>query len=135
MVDRSGGYHGHMTMADGAHVTLTASEAERLWHQIEIAKECRAKRLPDEKAALDAMMEAFTRLQELGWREAVYCPKDGTSFQVIEAGSTGVHHCHYEGEWPKGSWWVHDGGDMWPSRPILFRPLPAPPPDTGTAQG
>lgn len=53
--------------------------------------------------------------------DAVYCPKDGTVFDAIEVGSTGIHPCHYDGEWPHGSWWTHEAGDLWPSRPCLFR--------------
>lgn len=105
------------------HEPLTRAEADRFWKAAEAAKASRAERMPDVKAALDAMHDAYTRLKELGWREASYCPKDGTHFQVIEPGSTGIHDANYTGEWPKGSWWVYDG-DVWPSRPILFRLYP-----------
>jgi hypothetical protein len=81
-------------------------------------------RSPEERALLDAMFKQFDGLRELGWQEAVYCPKDGSVFLAIEAGSTGVHECHYQGEWPKGSWWTHAAGDLWPSHPILWKPLP-----------
>jgi hypothetical protein len=84
----------------------------------------RAARMPDERSAIHAMVEAFMRLKELGWNDAIYCPKDGSSFNVIEPGSTGIFRAHYEGEWPKGSWSLEDGGDLWPSRPILFRLYP-----------
>ena len=84
----------------------------------------RAVKLPDEQSALNAMFEAYDRLREFGWREACYCPKDGTPFQAIEAGSTGIFDCTYQGEWPTGSYWIADGGDLWPSTPILFRPYP-----------
>lgn len=67
------------------------------------------------------MFDAYDRLRRLGWREIEYCPKDGTVFEAIEAGSTGVHDCHYDGEWPTGYWWVHAPGDLYPSHPILFR--------------
>lgn len=42
-------------------------------------------------------------------------------FQVIEAGSTGIHPCVYQGKWPNGHWWITADGDMCPSRPVLFR--------------
>lgn len=64
----------------------------------------------------------------LGWREAIYAPKDGTVFESISAGSTGIHLCHYEGEWPEGSFWVHDVDDLWPGLPLLFRPMQEPKP-------
>ena len=81
--------------------------------------------MPTEQSAIDMMFEAFDRLrQDFGWREAIYCPKDGSSFEVLEAGSTGIFPCHYEGEWPTGSWCIEqDGGS--PSRPVLFRLHPA----------
>ena len=65
--------------------------------QIEEAKRKRAELMPTEKEALLLAFEAWKRLKELGWKEAIYCPKDGTVFSAIEA------------------------GDMWPSHPILFK--------------
>lgn len=117
-------YHGHMTMNDGTHVALSADQANALWEEVERRDKELAACLPDERSALAALHEAFCRLKQLGWREAIYCPKDGTSFQVIEAGSTGIFDCHYVGTWPDGGWWIADGGDLWPSRPILFRLYP-----------
>lgn len=81
----------------------------------------RAVDMPTEQDAINAMWRAYQRLKELGWREAIYCPKDGTVFDAIEAGSTGIHPCHYEGDWPKGCWWLHEANDLWPSRPVLFK--------------
>lgn len=115
---------GHKTFADGSHAPLRRDEAEAMLAAAEASKAKRAQDMPDVQAALDAMARAYLRLTELGWQGAIYCPKDGTVFEAIEAGSTGIHRCHYEGEWPNGHWWAHDAGDMWPSRPILFRPLP-----------
>lgn len=120
---------GHVTMADGTHKPLSAEEAQALWEQVEASRARRLAAMPDERAALNTLMDAYTRLKELGWREAIYCPKDGTEFEVIEAGSTGIHRCHYDGEWPNGSWWISAGGDLWPSRPILFRLLSGGPND------
>lgn len=112
---------GHKTMMDGTHLPITRAEADEIMAHIAAREAKRAADMPDERAAIDAMFEAFQRLKELGWREARYCPKDGSSFDVIEPGSTGIHRGHYEGTWPTGSWWLEDGGDLWPSRPILFR--------------
>lgn len=81
----------------------------------------RASDMPTEADALSVMFQAYQRLRELGWREAVYCPNDGSIFNAIEAGSTGIHDCSYEGEWPGGRWWLYGDGDIWPSRPILFK--------------
>jgi hypothetical protein len=103
------------------HEPLTRAEGDAIWKACEDARQKRAEQTPDEQAALRQMHEAYTRLKELGWSEASYCPKDGSTFNVIKAGSTGIFRCYYEGEWPKGSWWVQDEGDLWPSRPILFK--------------
>ena len=84
--------------------------------------DARAALMPTEQDAIKMMAEAFTRLKDLGWREAIYCPKDGSTFDAIEPGSTGIHPTHYSGEWPTGSWWCEGGGDLWPSRPCLYRP-------------
>lgn len=56
--------------------------------------------------------------------DAIYCPKDGSTFEIIEVGSTGIFRAHYHGEWPTGGWLAEDGGDLWPSHPCLFRLLP-----------
>jgi hypothetical protein len=82
----------------------------------------RAALIPTEQDAIKLMFECHQRLQELGWREVIYCPKDGSVFDAISPGSTGIHPTHYSGDWPSGSWWCEDGGDIWPSRPCLYRP-------------
>ena len=99
---------------------VSEKEFERLLAEIESEKAFRAEKMPDERAAIRQLNEAVTRLKELGWNNAIYCPKDGSMFSVIEAESTGIHECNYQGEWPTGSWWIYDG-DVWPSRPILWR--------------
>lgn len=124
MTREAKGFSGHWTLRDGSHVAMTPAEAEALWKETERRRAERAEKLPDERAALLAMFEAFDRLRELGWSEAIYCPKDGSSFHVIEAGSTGIHRAHYSGEWPDGSWWIEEEGDLSPSRPILYRLFP-----------
>ncbi len=114
-------YHGHLTMADGTHVPLTKEAAAELWRDAEAAREKRAADMPDDQAALRVLFEAFQRLKELGWREAIYCPKDGRAFDAIEAGSTGIHECRYHGDWPNGSWDIYADSDVWGSHPILYR--------------
>lgn len=116
---------GHKTWADGSHTPLLKSEADALWVQVEAAKARRESLMPTLDDCLRMLGDVSQRLRELGWSEAIYCPKDGTVFDAIEFGSTGIHACHYEGEWPKGSWWVEDGGDLWPSRPVMYRKRPA----------
>lgn len=111
---------GHKTLYDGSHVPLLRHEADELMAACDAAKAKRLVDMPDETAALLHLMEAFTRLKELGWREAIYCPKDGTPMLAIEAGSTGQHPCRYYGEWPDGGW--TDG--EYNLRPILFKLSP-----------
>jgi len=101
---------------------MTTTEIERMFAEFEAAEKARAVAMPDEKTALMVMFSAYQRLKELGFREAIYCPKDGTLFDAIEAGSTGIGTCNYYGEWPAGGWHMHEAGDLWPSNPILWRP-------------
>lgn len=115
---------GHKTLGDGSHLPLTRAEANALLKACDEAKAKRDTLMPDEKAALRMFMDAWLRLKDFGFSEAIYCPKDGSHFQVIEAGSTGIHDCRYRGEWTKGSWEVHCDGDIWPSRPVLYRLYP-----------
>lgn len=112
---------GHKTHADGSHSPLREVEAKALIAASDSAKARRAEQMPDERSALHAMFNAWLRLRELGWNDAIYCPKDGTRFDAIEAGSTGIHRCYYEGQWPSGRWWIVGDDDLYPSRPILFR--------------
>lgn len=77
--------------------------------------------MPTEQDAICLMHDCYTRLKQLGWSDPQYCPKDGSEFDVVEAGSTGIHRAHYLGEWPTGGWFVADAGDYWPSRPTLYR--------------
>lgn len=78
-----------------------------------------------ERQAITIMFEAYIKLKDFGWRNAIYCPKDNTLFDAIEPGSTGIQKCQYMGDWPKGGWWASEAGDLWPSRPCLFRLIPA----------
>lgn len=93
-------------------------------HWLKSAAEQTDYRSPEEKTALEAMFAQYDALKRLGWNDAIYCPKDGSTFLAICAGSTGICPHHYKGEWSNGSWWAEDAGDLWPSRPILWRPMP-----------
>lgn len=112
---------GHATWADGSHTPVRKDEADAIWSAVETAREKRASAMPTERDAINALWEAYQRLKELDWNDAIYCPKDGSLFDVIEAGSSGIHSCRYDGEWPTGHWWIEEAGDLWPSRPILYR--------------
>ncbi len=99
---------------------------EALMREAQEGEAARATAMPTEADAIKQMFGAYLRLKELGWREAIYCPKDGTYFDAIEAGSTGIHDCCYMGEWPEGGWWVAAHDDLWPAHPVLFRPKAKP---------
>lgn len=100
-------------------------ELEQLLRTVEGKKRLRAAKLPDEAAAIAQMQEAYTRLEELGFRSIAYCPKDGTAFEAIEAGAGGImSDCFYMGDWPDGGWCSAADGDLWPVRPCLFRLKP-----------
>jgi hypothetical protein len=111
---------GHKTMADGSHLPLRRDEADTIFEAADAARAQRERDMPTEQSAIAAMQEAFTRLKELGWREAIYCPKDGSQFFMIEPGSTGIHQGHYQGKWPNGYWTDGDYG----MRPCLFKLSP-----------
>lgn len=96
---------------------LTQNEWDAMLGAIEAAKRERAEKMPTELDALRFMFSAWERLKELGWREAMYAPRDGRTLEFIEAGSTGIHRGHKDEKFT----WIHDAGDLWPSNPILFR--------------
>ena len=97
---------------------------KQVLEDFEAGRARRTEDMPTDFDVLRTLIQCHSRLRELGWRDASYCPKDGTVFEAIEFGSTGVHDCHYAGEWPKGAWYVHGQGDLYPSRPIMFRLKP-----------
>lgn len=119
---------GHKTISDGRggyrHEPLRQSEADEIMRQVEAADARRKELMPDEQAARHMLFDAWLRLKDFGWKEAMYCPKDGRMFEVIEAGSTGVFKCEYNGEWPTGSYWIHSDNDLSPSRPVMYRDFP-----------
>ncbi len=79
----------------------------------------------DEWKLLKRLANSYDELvKNHGWQDAIYCPKDGSVFLAIEAGSTGIHECTYEGKWPDGKWWLHEEFNMYPSKPILWKPKP-----------
>lgn len=108
------------------HEPLTRAEGEALWQSAKEAERHRAERMPDEQAAIRALWDAHQRLKELGWKEPMYCPKDGSNFKVIELGSTGIFDCCYHGEWPKGLYMVSDERDCYPTSTgvAMFKLLP-----------
>lgn len=102
-------------------------KSQKLWTAIIQADANRALLMPTEHDALVHMCQARQRLRDLGWHDGIYAPKDGTVFQVVEIGSTGIFDCYYSGEWPDGYWNTMDDRDCYPSSsaPILYRLKPA----------
>ena len=104
-------------------IDVSQMDIEALFANIQSTIAKRAEDMPTEQDAMVVMQEAFERLKDLGWKEAMYCPKDGTLFWAIEPGCSAAGVCQYIGTWPTGRYWMHAGGDLWPSRPALFKPM------------
>lgn len=117
---------GHKTFANGdgtfRHEPLRQDEAEKLLQAADAAQAKRAADMPTEEDAARAMFQAWYRLKELGWRETCYGPSNEV-VRLIEPGSSGIHEGARHEPWPEKTWWIHDGGDSWPSTPCLFKPL------------
>lgn len=78
----------------------------------------------DDECALREFFMAWRTFRELGWRDVVHCPKDGTPFLGIVPGRTEIHTCFYKGEWPNGAWWTQIADEEpWLVRPCLYKPL------------
>lgn len=107
----------------GPVAELPPLDFDRMLAAIEARGTALARAMPDEAAALRVLDTAYERLKALGFRAALYCPKDGRARQFIEAGSLGIHVGHREAD---GTVWLADGGDLWASNPILFSEMPAP---------
>lgn len=119
-------YSGSGRLADGSRVMFTPEQAKALWEASEAAQAKAAADFPDQQSALREISRAVQRLRDFGWRDGIYGPKDGSEFEVIEAGSTGVFRCRYDGQWPDGMWMTFDDSDVYPSSrpPLMFRLLP-----------
>ena len=72
-----------------------------------------------EAEAIKAICDARTRLQRLGWQDAMYAPRNGEQFECIELGSTGIHEAVHFDQTEHSAWIDGD----WPSRPLMIRRL------------
>ena len=111
-------YFGHATTVSGKHIPLTESDARALLEATEKQAAARRERIPDTASALRLICDAKEILREQGWSDAIYCPKDGSLFAVVEWGSSGIFESFYMGEWPSGHLYVcdylcHPSGLMW----------------------
>lgn len=109
------------------HEPITRAEGEAIWAHAELCDRERKERMPDEKSAINALFDAWLRLKDFGWKEPMYCPKDGKHFHIIELGSTGIFEGAYSGEWPNGHWDSWDDHDSYCSSiaPAMFKLFPA----------
>lgn len=115
---------GHVTYDDGPmqfrHEPLTREVADALLAHVDAEKKRRAETMPDEQSAIRVMFDGWVRLKDFGWHEATYAPADGSPLELIEAGSTGIHHGFRDDE---RRFWIQEN-DTWPSRPVLYRVVP-----------
>ena len=98
--------------------------AEEILFEAETDRRLRLADMPTEQDAINTLFSAYQRLKELGWRDGIYMPKDGTKVSVIQVGSTGIFDCSYVVEWADGYFYTYDGSDVYPSQsvPPLFKP-------------
>lgn len=101
-----------------------SGRGDQLLAEAHAARDDRARDMPSEQDAINAIYRGYSRLKELGWNDGIYMPKDGTVVTVIQVASTGQFDCSYTGEWPNGYFNTMEGRDVYPSRsvPPLFRP-------------
>jgi hypothetical protein len=99
----------------------TKEQAKAILDAIKISDAEREARMPDWRAALHQASVAQGRLKKLGWRDGIYCPKDGAPFALIEWGSTGIHRGHYTGEWPSGH--IYCGAFLIHPHGVMFKAI------------
>ncbi len=97
---------------------MSYSELQKLWKEYD--KKAKDYREKGDEALLRQMIDAYGGLILLGWRDIESAPRDGTRFLAVCLASTGVF-VHYEED---GLWWAEAHGDLWPSKPILWKPIP-----------
>lgn len=100
---------------------ITGEAAAAIWEAIERQNAADEAAMPDTLAAMIALQRARERLQKLGWREGIYCPKDGSNFAVMQYGSTGIFAGTYVGDWPTGDVWIAD--ETCTPQGIMWKPL------------
>ena len=92
---------GHKTFInqDGTfrHEPLGESEALAMLDSIEAERVKREVDMPTEQDAVNKLWDAWYRLKELGWKDAMCRDHDGSPVDVIQLGSTGIHRQTYLG--------------------------------------
>ena len=104
----------------------TELKVDNLFGVTEEMRKMREETLPLEQDALDLVDFAVKRLQDLGFRDMIYGPKDGTVVEAWRIGCTSFYKCYYQGVWPAGNWYGvdPDDGDQWVDYPVMFRLIP-----------
>lgn len=113
-------------------VHLTPEQGAALMAAVEAAQRKRAENMPATVDALREVCRAKSRLRDLGWRDGITCPKDGSEFVVVEWGSTGIFTGVYSGEWPRGLLHVED--DLAQPQAVMWKPLADLTPDEEAAR-
>jgi hypothetical protein len=99
----------------------TEEQADAIIKALDADKAKRIDEMPDVDSALRVFTRSYRRLIELGFKEIIYHPKDGSTFEVIEPGSTGIFPCEFWESPTRGSFWIMQDGGC-PSHPVLWRP-------------
>lgn len=99
----------------------TEAQAAEILAALRQRDEERQRLLPTTLAALEHMQVGRERLRAMGWRDGIYCPKDGTPFAAIQFGSTGIFIGRYAGIWPTQGYVVVDGCVSHPDG-LLWKP-------------
>lgn len=110
-------HHGSMRLANGTRVELSAEEAKAIWDRFKQVDAERAAQMPTAVAALSVLSGAVERLKQLGWRDARYCPRDGSEFAVCEIGSTGMWSAFFHDDL------IHYGDCVSSPRGMFFKPI------------
>jgi hypothetical protein len=109
-----------MTLKDGSHVPITEELAKALWEEVIRQRDQRLANMPTEAIAHRQLHEAYTRLQELGWKNPIYATADGEC-DMIELGSSGIHvGCYSDAIGGGKTWWYRDEMDT--ANPVLVKP-------------
>jgi hypothetical protein len=113
-------YHGHKTLTDGSHVPLSKDEAEALWKSVEDARDKRNAAMPTARDALSALIDAETRLRDLGWSlGGGLRVRRGDECAVTQMGSTGMWRGRVDDEGK----YVHFGDSVASPRKCFLKPL------------
>jgi|SRR5215217_1980161 len=111
---------GHMTMADGSRVPMTEEDATAIWASVEAATAKRAEAMPIAKDALSLMIDAKSRMNELGWwLGGSLRVKKGDDCAVAETGSTGM----WKGRIDAEGEYVHYGDCVSKPQKVWLKPL------------